>query len=107
MGPGLLKNRCHAAVIHRSHPALWAQITDMNNVFTGSCRHAGLICDYTGIWAPLGTAIQWKAIVRNADVLCRPSGTLHDASNDDDVLEAIAQLIEVSVIEVLERRAVG
>lgn len=78
----------------------------MNNVFSGSCRHQDLICDYSGIWVPNGMGIEWKAIVRNADVICRPNGTLRDTQNEDDVLEVIKRFIEASVREALDRRAV-
>ena len=77
----------------------------MNNIFSGRCRHEDVICDYVGIWAPTGHRVHWRAIVRSIDVVCRPSGTLQNASNDEDVLQAIKQLIDVSVIEALERRA--
>jgi hypothetical protein len=74
----------------------------MNNIFTGTYTRDGRIYDYSGVWVPHGMAISWKAIVRNADVVCRPSGTLSDGLTQEEILEVITRLIELNIVESLE-----
>lgn len=74
----------------------------MNNIFSGTFTRAGLIYDYSGVWSPLGAGISWKAIVRNADVVCRPSGTLTDGLTPEEIMEVITRLIELNIVETLE-----
>lgn len=76
----------------------------MNNIFTGTFTRDDLIYDYSGVWSPQGMAISWKAIVRNADVVCRPSGTLSDGLTEAEIMEVITRLIELNIIETLEAR---
>ena len=77
----------------------------MNNIYSGTFTKRGLIYDYSGIWKPLPAGISWKAVVRNADVVCRPHGELQDVDSEQDILEAIRQLIEISVTEALDAKA--
>lgn len=76
----------------------------MNNIFTGTFTRGGLIYDYSGVWSPHGVAISWKAIVRNADVVCRPSGTLSDGLTEREIMEVITRLIELNIVETVEGR---
>lgn len=74
----------------------------MNNIFSGTFTRNGLIYDYSGVWSPKGSAISWKAIVRNADVVCRPAGSLADGLTPEEVMEVITRLIELNIVETLE-----
>ena len=76
----------------------------MNNIYSGSFTKRGLIYDYAGIWTPLPAGVAWKAVVRNSDVVCRPSGKLSGACTQAEILEIIRQRIESSVVEALDRR---
>ena len=76
----------------------------MNRVYCGSFTERGLIYDYSGIWTPLPAGVAWKAVVRNSDVVCRPSGRLDDACEETEILDTIRQRIKASVIEVIDRR---
>ena len=76
----------------------------MNNIYSGSFTKRGLIYDYSGIWKPLPAGVAWKAVVRNADVVCRPSGTVAGACTQAEILEIIRQRIESSVVEAIDRR---
>lgn len=69
----------------------------MNNIFMGRYSAHGLIYDYSGIWQRGSTGIEWKAIVRNADIVCRPSGTLCDDFAEADVVPAISALVEQAI----------
>lgn len=75
----------------------------MNTIFTGSFKRDGLIYDFSGLWSPSGARVSWKAIVRNADVVCRPSGELDSGLNDDEILDEIRLVIERETDEVLAR----
>ncbi len=66
----------------------------MNNIFMGSYVRSGEIYDYSGIWTRQGPTITWKAVVMNADIVCRPRGTIHDEPDDPDVLRLITDSIE-------------
>ena len=74
----------------------------MNNIFTGTFSRGGRIYDYSGVWSPHGVAISWKAIVRNADVVCRPAGTLSDGLTPEEIMEVITRLIELNIVETVE-----
>ena len=74
----------------------------MNNIFTGTYTRGGVTYDYSGIWSPLGAGISWKAIVRHADVVCRPAGMLSDGLTPEEILDIIRQLIELNIVETLE-----
>jgi hypothetical protein len=76
----------------------------MNTIFLGSYLTGGLIYDYSGIWIRQSGRIDWKAIVRNEDVVCRPSGTIDDGINDPDAEQVICRLVEQSIEDTLERR---
>ena len=76
----------------------------MNTIYSGSFTKDGLVYDYCGIWKPLVTGVEWKAVVRNADVVCRPCGVLEDERMEEEILLIIRQLIELSVEEALERK---
>jgi hypothetical protein len=76
----------------------------MNNIYSGSFTKRGLIYDYSGIWTPLPAGVAWKAIVRNAAVVCRPSGRLYGPCTHTEILEIIRQRIESSVMEAIDRR---
>ena len=77
----------------------------MNNIFTGTFSRGDLIYDYSGVWSPRGAAISWKAIVRNADVVCRPSGTLSDGLTEGEIMEVITRLIELNIVETVEAQS--
>ena len=72
----------------------------MNTIFNGRITRAEVVYDYSGVWMRRSGAILWKAIVRNADVVCRPSGTLDDVLTDAEVMQAIKELVTVSVADV-------
>jgi hypothetical protein len=69
----------------------------MNNIFMGSCTRYGEIYDYSGIWTRQGPTIKWKAVVLNADIVCRPRGTIYDEPEDPDVLRLITSSIESEI----------
>lgn len=70
----------------------------MNTIFNDTLTRADVIYDYSGVWTRRSGGIDWKAIVRNADVICRPSGTLEDdALTDQQVREVIRALVSVSI----------
>jgi hypothetical protein len=74
----------------------------MNTIFSGSHTREALIYDYSGVWIRRSGGIDWKAIVRNADVVCKPSGVIDDGLNDDDALQVIRLLVEQSIQDALE-----
>lgn len=69
----------------------------MNNIFMGSYTAQGLIYDYSGVWQRRVGGIEWKAIVRNAAIVCRPHGTLHDELGEGEVVPAIKALVEHAI----------
>lgn len=79
----------------------------MNQIFSGSLRKDDQIYDYSGIWSRKPGAVEWKSVVRNEDVVCRPSGQLDDALTDEEIVEAIRQLVEISVLDALEASRTG
>jgi hypothetical protein len=76
----------------------------MNNIFMGTYSADGLIYDYSGVWQRRSGGIDWKAIVRNADIVCRPHGTLHDDFAEHDVVAAITALVEKEIERRREKR---
>jgi hypothetical protein len=76
----------------------------MNTIFIGRYITGGLIYDYSGIWIRQSGRIDWKAIVRKEDVVCRPSGTIDDGINDPDAEQLISRLVEESIEATLEQR---
>jgi hypothetical protein len=74
----------------------------MNTIFSGSHTRDTLIYDYSGIWTRRSGGVDWKAIVRNADIVCKPSGVIDDGLNDDDVLKVIRLLVEQSIQDAVE-----
>jgi hypothetical protein len=74
----------------------------MNMIFSGSHTRETLIYDYSGVWIRRSGGIDWKAIVRHADVVCKPSGVIDDGLNDDDVLKVIRLLVEQSIHDAVE-----
>ena len=76
----------------------------MNHIFSGRFARGDANYDYSGIWSFAGTQIAWKAIVRNAGVVCRPSGRMDDGINEDEVLRLIAHSIEASTDGALNER---
>lgn len=81
----------------------------MNTIFSGSHTRDGLIYDYAGIWTRRSGGIDWKAIVRNADIVSKPSGVIDDGLNDADVLKVIDLLVEQSIHDAVtcESRGLG
>ncbi len=69
----------------------------MNTIFSGSYTLGDLVYDYSGVWVRRSGGIDWKAVVRNADVVCRPSGTIDDEINDRDAVRVIKHLVEDSI----------
>ena len=78
----------------------------MNIIYTGSIKRDGIIYDYSAIWTRRSGGIDWKAIVRNSDVVCRPSGVLDDVLTDGQVRQVITQLVNDSIAALVERPAV-
>lgn len=76
----------------------------MKTIFIGRYITGGLIYDYSGIWIRHQARIDWKAIVRNEDVVCRPSGTIGEGINDADAELVINRLVELSIEEALQQR---
>jgi hypothetical protein len=80
----------------------------MNTIFNGSYTHGDLVYDYSGVWVRRSGGIDWKAVVRNADVVCRPSGTIDDEINDREAVSVIKRLVEDDIQTALaEREAKG
>jgi hypothetical protein len=79
----------------------------MNTIFSGSHTRDALIYDYSGIWTRRSGGIDWKAIVRNADIVCKPSGVIDDGLNDEDVLKVIRLLVEQSIQDAVEGEGGG
>ncbi len=69
----------------------------MNNIFMGRYSAHGLVYDYSGVWQRRSGGIEWKAVVRNADVVCRPKGVLTDEVGDGEVVPALAVLVEEAI----------
>ena len=61
----------------------------------------GLIYDYAGIWCRGGGEIAWKAVVRNAAEVCRPSGKIEAELADDKIMPLIAERIDSAIVEKL------
>jgi hypothetical protein len=76
----------------------------MNNIFMGSYMKSGLIYDYSGVWSRTGGGLIWKAVVRNADVVCRPAGTIRDEPEGLDTETLLSRLVEEHIEQALERR---
>jgi hypothetical protein len=74
----------------------------MNTIFNDCITRDDVVYDYSGVWMRRSGAIVWKAIVMNADVVCRPSGTLDDVLTDTEVKQAIKELVTVSVADATE-----
>jgi hypothetical protein len=73
----------------------------MNTIFNGKITRDRLIFDYSGIWTRRSGGINWKAVVRNADVVCRPGGTLDDVLTDAEIRLAIRDLVVLSIADAL------
>ena len=69
----------------------------MNIIYNGSITRDGTIYDYSAVWTRRSGGIAWKAIVRNSDVVCRPSGVLEDVLTDGQVRQVITQLVDDSI----------
>jgi hypothetical protein len=69
----------------------------MNIIYNGSITRDGTIYDYSAVWTRRSGGIAWKAIVRSADVVCRPSGVLDDILTDGQVRQVITQLVADSI----------
>jgi hypothetical protein len=69
----------------------------MNNIFMGRYSAHGLIYDYSGVWQRRSGGIEWKAVVRNADIVCRPKGVLLEDVAEGEVVPAIAALVEEEI----------
>jgi hypothetical protein len=76
----------------------------MNNIFMGSYTTHGAIYDYSGIWSRRGGRVEWKAVVRNADVVCRPAGTFRAEPAESDLVPLLERLIERDIERWLGRR---
>ena len=69
----------------------------MNVIFDGQIARGEVVYDYVGIWTRRSGGLDWKAVVRHLDVVSRPSGTLDDSLNDDQVREVIHVLVDDSI----------
>jgi hypothetical protein len=76
----------------------------MNIIYNGSIKRDGIIYDYSAVWTRRSGGIDWKAIVRGADVLCRPSGVLDDVLTDGQVRQVITQLVSDSIESLVSER---
>jgi hypothetical protein len=76
----------------------------VNIIFSGSCALDDTIYDYSGIYTRRSGGTDWKAVVLNSDVVCRPSGVIDDGLTDDQILEVIKQLIVQSIDDAEARR---
>ena len=79
----------------------------MNTIFNGRAEVAGVTYDYSGVWTRSSQATAWKAIVRNADVVCRSSGSIEADLNDTDTNEVIRELVKLDILDALERSTAG
>lgn len=79
----------------------------MNVIFDGQIARGEVVYDYVGIWTRRSGGLDWKAVVRNIDVVSRPSGTLDDALNDDQVREVIRELVDDSIVGAEPLRIIG
>jgi hypothetical protein len=77
----------------------------MNIIYNGSITRDGTIYDYSAVWTRRSGGIDWKAIVRNTDVVCRPSGILDDVLTDGQVRQVITQLVSDNLASVAPARA--
>ena len=75
----------------------------MNIIYNGSITRDGTIYDYSAVWTRRSGGIPWKAIVRHADVVCRPSGVLDDVLTDGQVRQVITQLVDDSIASLRAR----
>jgi hypothetical protein len=71
----------------------------MNTIFNGKITRSTIIYDYAGIWTRRSGGIDWKAVVRSSDVVCRPSGKLDETLTDHEVREVIRELVSLSVAD--------
>lgn len=72
----------------------------MNNIFMGSYTKDEEVYDYSGIWSRGVAGVTWKAIVRNADVVCRPEGRIaEDQGGDVEVERIITRHVESEIEE--------
>src|SRR5215217_327270 len=69
----------------------------MNIIYNGSIKRDGTIYDYSAVWTRRSAGIDWKAVVRNSDVVCRPSGILDDILTDGQVGQVITGLVSDSI----------
>jgi hypothetical protein len=76
----------------------------MNIIYNGSITRDGTIYDYSAVWTRRSGGIDWKAIVRNTDVVCRPSGILDDVLTDGQVRQVITQLVSDNLASVAPAR---
>jgi hypothetical protein len=74
---------------------------NVNIIFSGSCSLDDTIYDYSGIYTRRSGGTDWKAVVLNADVVCRPTGVIDDGLNEDEILEVIRHLIMQSIEDVV------
>src|SRR3954471_18923631 len=74
-------------------------VSFMNTIFNGRITRAEVVYDYSGVWTRRSGEIVWKAVVRNADVVCRPQGVLDDILTDREVRDVIRELVVVSVAD--------
>jgi hypothetical protein len=86
----------------RQHSDALRRHSAMNLIFSGRVTLRDQLYDYSGIWIRHKGRIDWKAIVRNADTVCRPRGTMDDELSDAEVLEVIRQLVIQSISDALE-----
>jgi hypothetical protein len=77
----------------------------VNTIFSGRITHGEVICDYSGVWTRRSAGIDWKAIVRSSDVLCKPSGILDEELTDAQVREVIRELVRIEVEDRLRKPA--
>ena len=76
----------------------------MNKIFMGSYTRHGLIYDYSGVWSRTGGRLYWKAVVRNADVVCRPAGMIRDEPEGLAIETLLSRLVEDHIEQVLSTR---
>lgn len=70
----------------------------------GSYEKHGALYDYSGVWQRKGGVVDWKAIVRSADVLCRPRGTIDHEPEGRDLVVVLQGLVEAHIEDALAKR---
>ena len=79
----------------------------MNTIFNGTITRDERVYDYSGVWTRRAGGIDWKAVVMNATVVCRPAGTVDEGLSDAEVRQVIRELVKISVEDAIAPRPPG